>query len=70
MEEYGVKLKLLPLQRDDSLLAFSGNTAFASPVLLQLDKSISNDRKSLAREQDIRELRSHLLNEKHVCTIS
>ncbi len=54
--------KLFPLQRDDSLLAFSGDTAFAYPILLQFEKSIPNYRKSLSREQDITHLRSHLLN--------
>ncbi len=54
--------KLFPLQRNDSLLAFSGDTAFAYPILLQFEKSIPNYRKSLSREQDITHLRSHLLN--------
>jgi hypothetical protein len=54
--------KLFPLQRNDSLLAFSGDTAFAYPILLQFEKSIPNYRKALSREQDITHLRPHLLN--------
>lgn len=53
--------KIFPLQRNDSLLAFAGDTAFAYPVLLQLEKSILNYRKSLSRELDILDLRPHFL---------
>ena len=53
--------KVFPLAREDSVLAFSGNTAFAYPILLQLVNSVTNYRKSRSREQDIAALRPHLL---------
>ncbi len=54
--------KVFPLTREDSVLAFCGDTAFAYPILLQLNNSITNYRKSRSREQDITSLRPHLLN--------
>ncbi len=53
--------KIFPLRRNDSLLAFCGDTFFAYPILLQLEKSVPNYRKSLSREIDITALRSHFL---------
>lgn len=53
--------KVFPLPREDSLLAFSGATLFAYPILLQLTNSIRNYRKTLSRELDIASLRSHFL---------
>ena len=53
--------KVFPLAREDSVLAFCGDTAFAYPVLLQLSNSVTNYRKSRSREQDITSLRPHLL---------
>ena len=53
--------KVFPLAREDSVLAFCGDTAFAYPILLQLNNSVTNYRKSRSREQDITSLRPHLL---------
>ena len=53
--------KVFPLAREDSVLAFCGDTAFAYPILLQLSNSVTNYRKSRSREQDITSLRPHLL---------
>ena len=53
--------KVFPLAREDSVLAFCGDTAFAYPILLQLSNSVTNFRKSRSREQDITALRPHLL---------
>lgn len=53
--------KIFPLSRNDSVLAFCGDTAFAYPVLLQLSKSIENYKKSQSREMDITGLRPHFI---------
>src|SRR5436189_1023175 len=53
--------KVFPLSRNDSVLAFCGDTLFAYPVLLQLTKSIQNYAKSESRELDITDLRPHFL---------
>ena len=51
---------MFPLAREDSVLAFCGDTAFAFLILLQLNNSVTNYRKSRSREQDITSLRPHL----------
>ena len=53
--------KIFPLAREDSILAFCGQTLFAYPILLQLAKSIENYGKSESRELDIVDLRAHFL---------
>jgi hypothetical protein len=53
--------KIFPLRRDDSVLAFCGDTAFAYPILLQLSNSIINYGKALSREIDITALRPHFI---------
>lgn len=53
--------KVFPLARNDSLLAFCGDTAFAYPILLQLVNAILNYEKALSRELDITDLRPHFI---------
>lgn len=53
--------KILPLLRNDSLLAFCGDTAFAYPVSLQLANAVGNYEKVQSREMDITDLRPHFL---------
>jgi hypothetical protein len=53
--------KIFPLRRDDSVIAFCGDTAFAYPILLQLSNSILNYGKALSREIDITALRPHFI---------
>ena len=53
--------KIFPLARNDSILAFCGDTSFAYPVLLQLVNAIGNYGKALSRELDITELRPHFI---------
>lgn len=53
--------KIFPLTRNDSLLAFCGDTAFAYPILLQLVNAVRNYEKAESREMDIADLRSHFL---------
>lgn len=53
--------KIFPLARNDSILAFCGDTAFAYPVLLQLVNAILNYEKALSRELDITDLRAHFI---------
>ena len=53
--------KIFPLRRNDSVLAFGGDTKFAYPVLLQLSNSASNYEKALSREIDISALRTHFI---------
>lgn len=53
--------KVFPLPRNDSVVAFCGDTAFAYPVLLQLVNAIRNYEKALSRELDITDLRAHFL---------
>lgn len=53
--------KVFPLAREDSVLAFCGDTMFAHPILLQLSNSVANYRKSKSREHDITSLCPHLL---------
>jgi hypothetical protein len=53
--------KIFPLVRNDSVLAFCGDTAFAYPILLQLVNSVRNYEKTASREMDIVDLRPHFL---------
>lgn len=53
--------KIFPLARNDAVLAFCGDTAFAYPVLLQLVNAVVNYEKALSRELDITDLRPHFL---------
>jgi hypothetical protein len=53
--------KIFSLRRNDSVLAFCGDTAFAYPVLLQLSNAILNYEKALSREIDITALRPHFI---------
>lgn len=53
--------KIFPLIRNDSILAFCGDTAFAYPILIQLINSVRNYEKATSRELDIVELRPHFL---------
>ena len=54
--------KIFPLVRNDSVLAFCGDTAFAYPILLQLTNSVRNYEKATSREIDIVNLRPHFLS--------
>jgi len=53
--------KIFPLQRNDSVLAFCGDTDFAYPILLQLLNAVGNYEKVKSREMDITKLRPHFL---------
>jgi hypothetical protein len=53
--------KIVPLLREDSVLAFCGDTAFAYPILLQLTNAVRNYGKAASREMDISDLRPHFL---------
>jgi hypothetical protein len=53
--------KIFPLVRNDSVLAFCGDTAYAYPILLQLSNSVRNYEKATSRELDIANLRPHFL---------
>lgn len=53
--------KIFPLLRNDSVLAFCGDTAFAYPILLQLANAVRNYEKVQSREMDITDLRPHFL---------
>jgi hypothetical protein len=53
--------KIFPLRRDDSVLAFCGNTFYAYPILLQLVNAINNYDKAVTRELDLTDLRTHFL---------
>lgn len=57
--------KIFKLGRNDSILAFCGDTLYAYPVVSQLVNSISNYEKSLSREMDITDLRGHFLKIMH-----
>jgi hypothetical protein len=53
--------KIFPLLRNDSVLAFCGDTAFAYPILLQLVNAVRNYEKAQSREMDITDLRPHFI---------
>lgn len=53
--------KIFPLPRNDSVLAFCGDTSFAYPILLQLMGAVRNYEKAMSRELDITKLRRHFL---------
>jgi ATP-dependent protease HslVU (ClpYQ) peptidase subunit len=53
--------KVFPLLREDSVIAFCGDTAFAYPILLQLMNAVRNYGKAESREMDISDLRPHFL---------
>jgi hypothetical protein len=53
--------KVFPLARNDSVIAFCGDTAFAYPILLQLTNAIRNYEKAQSREMDITDLRPHFI---------
>lgn len=53
--------KIFPLLRNDSVLAFCGDTAFAYPILLQLLNAVRNYEKVQSREMDITDVRPHFL---------
>ncbi len=53
--------KIFPLVRNDSVLAFCGDTSFAYPILLQLVNSVQNYGRATSREMDIVSLRPHFL---------
>lgn len=53
--------KIFRLPRTDCLIAFSGGTSYAFPMLLQLINSIGSYRPSTRREVDITLVKSHAL---------
>ncbi|MEB8474496.1 hypothetical protein [Acidithiobacillus ferriphilus] len=53
--------KIFPLPRNDSVIAFSGLTDYAYPILLQLLNATNNYKKSLTRELDVTELIPHII---------
>ena len=53
--------KVFPLLRNDSILAFCGDTGFAYPILLQLLNAVRNYEKVQSREMDITDVRPHFL---------
>ncbi len=53
--------KIFPLLRNDSVLAFCGDTGFAYPILSQLSNSVRNYEKAQSREMDIVDLRPHFI---------
>ena len=52
--------KIFPLDRDDSVIAFCGNTYFTYPLILQILTTIKSYRKSASREMVLCDLASHI----------
>lgn len=53
--------KLLPLPRQDSVLAFAGHTLYAYPILIQTLSAITQHPKIMSRALDLAELKGHLI---------
>lgn len=53
--------KLFPLPRQDCVICFAGETAYAYPFIIQAISSIENHIRALTRAMTITEVRGHLL---------
>lgn len=53
--------KLLPLPRQDCILAFAGHTLYAYPILLQTLSAITQHPKIMSRALDLPQLKGHLV---------
>lgn len=53
--------KILPLPRNDSVVAFAGDTFYAYPMMLQMVNTVASWNKAANRRQPLEELRGHLV---------
>lgn len=53
--------KILLLPREDSVIAFAGDTSFAYPMMLQVANTIASWDKAATRRQPLEELKGHIL---------
>jgi hypothetical protein len=53
--------KLRALPRNDSVIAFAGDTMYAYPIMLQVISAISQHQRLLSRAMDLQDLKGHLL---------
>lgn len=53
--------KIMPLPRNDSVIAFAGSTFYAYPMMIQVVNTVASWDKALNRRQPLEELKGHLI---------
>jgi hypothetical protein len=58
---WDVAPKIMPLPRDDSIVAFAGGTDYAYPMMIQMVNTVASWGKAANRGQPLEELKGHLV---------